>query len=77
VVSWEELYKRDPDAILGTPAPGREQDFKSAWRERGTLRAVAADRFVFVDADKLQRPTLRLADGVGELCAGLEGARRR
>ena len=77
VVSWEELYKRDPDAIFGTPAPGREGDFKQAWRERGTLRAVGEDRFVFVDADKIQRPTLRLAEGVAELCAALEGARRR
>ena len=77
VVSWEEVYKRDPDAILGTPTPGREADFKAAWRERGSLRAVSGERFVFVDADKLQRPTLRLAQGVGELCASLEAARRR
>jgi iron complex transport system substrate-binding protein len=77
VVSWEEVYKRDPDAILGTPAPGREADFKAAWRERGSLRAVSGERFVLVDADKLQRPTLRLAQGVGELCASLEAARRR
>ena len=77
VVSWEEVYKRDPDAIVGTPAPGREGDFRAAWRERGSLRAVSEDRFVFVDADKLQRPTLRLAEGVAELCARLEAALRR
>jgi iron complex transport system substrate-binding protein len=77
VVSWEEVYKRDPDAIVGTPASGREGDFKAAWRVRATLRAVGEGRFVFVDADKLQRPTLRLAEGVAELCAGLEAARRR
>jgi iron complex transport system substrate-binding protein len=76
VVSWEEVYRRDPDAILGTPAPGREADFRAAWRQRAALRAGDEDRFVFVDADKLQRPTLRLADGVAELCAGLERARR-
>ena len=77
VVSWEELYRRDPDAIIGTPAPGREGDFRAAWRERGTLRAVTEGRFVFVDADKLQRPTLRLAEGVAELCGGIEKARAR
>jgi iron complex transport system substrate-binding protein len=77
VVSWEELYRRDPDAIVGTPAAGREDDFRTAWRERSTLRAVGAGHFVFVDADKLQRPTLRLAAGIAELCAGIEKARGR
>jgi iron complex transport system substrate-binding protein len=77
VVGWEELLRRDPDAILGTPAEGREEAFKAMWRERSSLRAVGEDRFVFVDADKLQRPTLRLADGVAQLCAGLARARQR
>jgi iron complex transport system substrate-binding protein len=77
MVSWEEVYRRDPDAIVGTPAPGREGDFIAAWRDRSTLRAVAGSRFVFVDPDRLQRPTLRLADGVAALCAGVEGARKR
>jgi hypothetical protein len=36
---------------------------------------VGAGQFVFVDADKLQRPTLRLAAGVAELCGGIEKAR--
>jgi iron complex transport system substrate-binding protein len=75
VVSWEELFRRDPDAILGTPAPGREEAFRSMWRERSSLRAVGEKRFVFVDPDRLQRPTLRLAEGVAELCAGLERVR--
>ena len=75
VVSWEELYRRDPDAILGTPAPGREGDFRAAWKDRSTLRAVRDERFAFVDPDKLQRPTLRLAEGVAELCIGIERAR--
>jgi iron complex transport system substrate-binding protein len=77
VVGWEELLRRDPDAILGTPAEGREGAFKAAWRERSSLRAVGEDRFVFVDADKLQRPTLRLAEGVAQLCAALERVRPR
>jgi iron complex transport system substrate-binding protein len=77
VVSWEELFRRDPDAILGTPAQGKEEAFKAMWLERASLRAVGEDRFVFVDADKLLRPTLRLADGVAELCAGLARLRAR
>jgi iron complex transport system substrate-binding protein len=76
VVSWEELFRRDPDAILGTPAPGAEDAFRSMWRERASLRAVSEGRFVLVDADKLQRPTLRLAEGIADLCAGVERVRR-
>jgi iron complex transport system substrate-binding protein len=77
VVSWEELYRRDPDAILGAPARGREAEFRAPWQDRATLRAVKAGRFVLVDGDQLLRPTLRLADGIRALCEGLERARAR
>jgi iron complex transport system substrate-binding protein len=77
VVSWEELYRRDPDAILGAPARGREADFRASWQERATLRAVKEGRFVLVDGDHLLRPTLRLADGIAALCEGLDRARAR
>jgi iron complex transport system substrate-binding protein len=77
VVSWEELYRRDPDAILGTPGAGREEAFRASWRERPALRAVERGRFVLLDADRLQRPTLRLAEGVTQMCTALEEARRR
>lgn len=72
VVSWEELYRREPRAILGAGSVGGEAAFRANWRERGALGAVREGRLAYVDADTLHRPTLRLADGVERLCAAVE-----
>jgi iron complex transport system substrate-binding protein len=48
---------------------------RAQWRDRATLDAVKNGRLVFVEADLIQRPTLRLADGVVQLCEGLRKAR--
>ncbi len=76
-VSWESLLARDPQAIVGTGAAGREDAFLRAWRERGTLSAVRSGALVYVDADLLLRPTPRLAEGVASLCRGLDKVRSR
>lgn len=75
VVSWEELYRRDPPVIVGAGSVGNDADFLARWRTRPALSAVKARRLLFVDADLLQRPTLRLAEGITRLCEGLEGMR--
>ena len=75
VVSWEELYRRDPRLVLGAGEHRGEPAFRANWNERATLGAVKAGRLAYVDADLLQRPTLRLADGVARLCGALESAR--
>ena len=72
VVSMEELYKRDPHAIVGAGSSLGEAQFRDNWTRRPTLAAVRANRLVFVDADTLQRPTLRLAAGVRQLCERLD-----
>lgn len=75
LVSWEELYRRDPPVVVGAGSRDGEARFRENWRPRDTLSAVRNDRLVFVDADTLQRPTLRLADGVTQLCEGIDRAR--
>ena len=75
LVSWEELYRRDPPVVVGAGSRDGEARFRENWRARGTLSAVRNDRLVFVDADTLQRPTLRLAEGVTQLCEGIDRAR--
>jgi iron complex transport system substrate-binding protein len=75
VVSVEELYRRDPRAIVGAGSNMREAQFRAGWRDHATLEAVRSGRLVYVDADTLQRPTLRLAEGVARLCEGLERVR--
>jgi len=74
-VGWELVYQRDPDVIVATGSAGSEKSLHDQWRAHSTLRAVRTGRLVFVDADLLERPTLRLADGVAQLCEGIERAR--
>jgi iron complex transport system substrate-binding protein len=74
-LDWELVYRRDPQAIVGMGAPDRRGDFESRWSLRPALSAVRGKRYVYVDADLLQRPTLRLADGVVRICAGLDAMR--
>jgi iron complex transport system substrate-binding protein len=75
VVSWEALYARDPRVIVGAGSAPDAATFRAQWRDRATLDAVKNGRLVFVEADLIQRPTLRLADGVVQLCEGLRKAR--
>jgi iron complex transport system substrate-binding protein len=75
VVAWESLYARDPEVVVGMGSARDAAAFRAQWRDRATLSAVKNDRLVFVDADLIQRPTLRLADGVVQLCDGLRRSR--
>ena len=75
MVSWESLYARDPEVVVGMGSATDAAAFRAQWRDRDTLFAVKHDRLVFVDADLIQRPTLRLADGVAQLCEGLRRLR--
>lgn len=75
VVPWELLYARDPRVIVGAGSAMTEATFHADWALRPTLAAVRDKRLVFIDADTIQRPTLRLADGVAQLCAELDRLR--
>jgi iron complex transport system substrate-binding protein len=75
VIPWELVYARDPSAVVGAGSAPSAAAFAANWRDRATLYAVKQGRTVFVDADVIQRPTLRLALGVAQLCAGLDRLR--
>lgn len=72
-VPWEALYARDPPVIVGAGSAPSAAEFRANWQPRSSLAAVKAGRLVFVPADAIQRPTVRLADGVRALCEGLAG----
>lgn len=75
VVPWEQVYARDPRVVVGAGSAPVAAEFFANWKERATLAAVRDHRLVFVDADTIQRPTLRLAEGIAQLCAGLDRVR--
>ncbi len=76
-VSWEELYARDPAVIVGIGSAPTAASFRANWRPHATLSAVRGDRLVFVPPDRLQRPTVRTPDGIGQLCEALDAQRAR
>jgi iron complex transport system substrate-binding protein len=75
VVSWEEVYRRDPEVIVGMSSGVGAGEFRASWKTHATLSAVKADRLVHVHPDRLQRQTARTPDGIAELCAGLDRVR--
>jgi len=75
VVSWEEVFAREPRVIVGAGSAGDSGEFFSQWSDRAALAAVREKRLVYLDPDTIQRPTLRLAQGVAQLCAGLDRVR--
>ncbi len=74
-VSWEAVYARDPEVVVGVGSARDAEEFRAQWREHGTLSAVKAGRLVFVDPDTIQRPTTRTPEGLAQLCAALDRAR--
>ena len=75
VVPWEEVYARDPEVVIGAGSAGGREQFEANWRERATLSAVKKGRLVYLEPDTIQRPTLRLIEGVEQLCARLDRLR--
>ena len=75
VVPWELVLAREPRVIVGAGSAADEATFRAQWAEHPAVSAVRAKRLLFVPGDLVQRPTLRLAEGVARLCAGLDAAR--
>jgi iron complex transport system substrate-binding protein len=74
-VSWEELYRRDPQVVVGASSAATRDEFRANWRSRDTLEAVRQGRLVWVQADRIQRLTARTPDGVAELCEAIDRVR--
>jgi iron complex transport system substrate-binding protein len=76
-VSWEELFARSPEAIVGAGQEGGEAAFREAWAARPGLGAVRSGRLAFVASPALGRPSPRVVEGIEALCAALDRVRDR
>jgi len=74
-VSWEELFARDPEAILGTGPREGEEAFRSAWSGRAGLEAVRRGRLGYVASRALGRPSPRVVEGIEALCLAVDRLR--
>jgi iron complex transport system substrate-binding protein len=75
VVPWEMVYARDPEVVVGAGSAGDRAQFEANWRERPTLSAVKNHKLLYANPDTLQRPSLRIVEGIAELCEGLDRLR--
>ena len=75
-VGREAVLARDPGAIVFS-RQDNAQAIRQGWLKFSTVRAVAFDNLIEIDADKLARATPRMAQGIAELCEALDGARAR
>ena len=71
-VDAEAVVAARPEVIVTGRVPGGQGDRLDGWRAMASLRGVA---FLTVDADRLHRATDRMADGVRDLCEGLQAVR--
>jgi iron complex transport system substrate-binding protein len=75
-VSWEELFARNPDAVVGTGPEGGEEAFRRDWAGRAGLEAVRGGRIAFVGSRALGRPSPRVVEGIEALCAAVDRVRQ-
>ena len=74
-VSWEELFARNPGAILGTGPEGGEVAFRQSWAGRAGLEAVRHGKLAYVASRALGRPSPRVVEGIEALCAAVDRVR--
>ncbi|WP_165495657.1 cobalamin-binding protein [Marinobacter halodurans] len=74
-VSEEAVLERRPQLILAA-GDDTGADLFQRWRALGALPAVEYDQLVLLPPDTLSRPTLRLVDGLANLCRAIDGARQ-
>lgn len=74
-VSWEEVFVRNPDAIVGTGPEDGEAAFRGAWAGRTGLDAVRGGKLAYVSSRALGRPSPRVVEGIEALCAAIDRLR--
>jgi iron complex transport system substrate-binding protein len=76
-VGVEAVLAAKPDAIVAAGDDALRPEWLEDWKAWPSLPAVAAGNLLVVDGNLLHRPGPRFVDGVEQLCATLDEARRR
>lgn len=75
LVSLEELYARNPQAIVGAGSRESAARFLKSWSERESLEAVRQGKVAYVESMALGRPSPRVVEGIEALCLALDRLR--
>ena len=76
-VGIEAVLAARPEAIIAAADDGLRPDWLEQWRRWPALPAVARGNLLVVDGNLLHRPGPRFLDGVVQLCAAIDAARKR
>ena len=74
-VSIESVLERDPDVIIASGMSGDRPGWLQQWQAYPTMKAVTGQALYSIDPDVILRPTARLSQGAGSLCALLDEVR--
>ena len=74
-VDTESIIAAQPEVIIATEAGGVDRGALDAWRRYPQLPAVAQHHLVTLDADELDRASVRILDATSVLCEEVERAR--
>lgn len=69
-VNIESVIWANPSLIIGSSE--LPEDWPSMWTPWKSIKAVANQQFVTIDADQMHRLTLRTLEGVDELCKAIQ-----
>lgn len=73
-VTIESVIIKNPDMIVGAD---KKDTWKMSWQSWPSLRAVKHQLLVNVDPDLIERASIRLLDGVSQLCIAMDDARKK
>jgi len=76
-VSIEAVLAAGPEVIVAAADDGLRPAWLEEWKRWTALPAVARGNLLVVDGNLLHRPGPRFLDGVDQLCAALDVARRQ
>ena len=77
IVALESILEARPAVIIASDMGGEGNPPLSVWQSWRDLPAVKSGNLYLLDADLLSRPSVRILDGIEELCGYLDRARTR
>jgi iron complex transport system substrate-binding protein len=74
-VDWEDIFAKEPYAIVGAGSAASLDEFRGNWTIRTGLQAVKENRLIYLEGDAFLRPSLRIVEGIAQLCDALDKLR--
>ena len=75
-VDVESVIAAQPELIVSAEAGGVDRGALASWRRYAQIPAVAQNRFLTLDADRMDRGSPRILEAMQALCEGVDAVRR-